>query len=408
MLIRNVRIASMLPSDSPYGSIADGIVGVRGDIIEWVGSADHEPEAMVASAVRVIDGEGRWMTPGLIDCHTHLVFGGNRANEFEMRLAGATYEEIARAGGGIISTVTATRTASEQSLFSSAELRLKEMMRHGVTTVEIKSGYGLDVETELRMLRVARQLGERLPITVSTTLLGAHAVPPEFKTNRAGYVDLVCGEMIERAATAGLVDAVDAFCEGIAFTVDECARVFRAAQARGLPVRLHADQLSDSGGAFLAAASAARSADHVEYTSETGAKAMAGAGTTAVLLPGAYLFLAEKKKPPVATFREYGVPMAVASDMNPGSSPVGSPLVAMNLACVLFGLTPEEALAGMTRNAAPVLGMRSQVGVIAPGARADLALWDVDHPAELSYWLGGNPCQVVIRGGEVVHTAPAT
>jgi len=398
----------MLPSDSPYGGIADGIISVRGGIIEWVGSADQAPEAMVTNAGHVIDGEGHWMTPGLIDCHTHLVFGGNRANEFEMRLGGATYEEIARAGGGIISTVTATRAASEESLFSSAEVRLKEMMRHGVTTVEIKSGYGLDVETELRMLRVARQLGDRLPVTVSTTLLGAHAVPPEFKTDRAGYVDLVCGEMIERAARAGLVDAVDAFCEGIAFTVDECASVFQAAQARGLPVRLHADQLSDSGGAFLAAASAARSADHVEYTSERGAQAMADAGTTAVLLPGAYLFLAETKKPPVATFREYGVPIAVASDMNPGSSPVGSPLVAMNLACVLFGLTPEEALIGMTRNAAPVLGLEGQVGVIAPGARADLALWGVDHPAELSYWLGGNPCKVVIRGGEVVHTTLST
>lgn len=390
----------MATSSVPYGAIRNGLLAVRGDRIEWLGPEAEAPDEVVGDPEAILDLDGGWATPGLIDAHTHLVFAGDRAAEFEQRLGGATYEEIARAGGGILSSVRATRKADEEQLLQSAETRLLDLMAYGATTVEVKSGYGLDVETELRMLRVARALGDRHAVDISTTLLGAHAVPPEFSGDRQGYVDLVCTQMIPEAATQGLADAVDAFCEGIAFTPEECARVFEAGAEHGLGVRLHADQLSDLGGAALAAHHRARSADHLEYTSEEGVEAMASVGVTAVLLPGAYYFLGESQQPPVAAFRRHGVPMAVATDLNPGSSPVRSPLLAMNMASVLFGLTPEEALAGMTRCAAPVLGLKDR-GTLEVGARADLACWRVDHPAELAYWVGGNPCHAVVQAGRI-------
>ena len=407
LLIRNVHVATMADTGEAYGVVRDGLVAVAGGRITWVGAARAVPREVAAGAGHTLDGEGGWLTPGLIDCHTHLVFAGTRAGEFEMRLRGMTYEEIARAGGGIRSTVAATRTATEGWLCDASEWRMKALAAHGVTTVEIKSGYGLDVDTELRMLRVARTLGERLAVRVSRTLLAAHALPPEYQDRREAYLDLVCGTVIPRAAAEDLVHAVDAFCEGIAFTPAECARVFDAAVAQRLPVRLHADQLSPFGGAELAARYRARSADHLEYATDAGCRALAAAGTTAVLLPGAYYTLGESHRPPVDALRRHGVRIAIATDLNPGSSPVTSPLLAMNMACVLFGLTPEEALAGMTRHAAPVLGLEGEVGVVSPGACADLALWDVDHPSELSYWIGANPCRAVVRGGEV-HDHPGT
>ena len=401
LLIRNVHVATMADTGVAYGAVRDGLVAVAGGRITWVGAARAAPREVIAGASRTLDGEGGWLTPGLIDCHTHLVFAGTRADEFEMRLRGTTYEEIARAGGGIHSTVAATRAATEEQLCDASAWRMKTLFAHGVTTVEIKSGYGFGIDTELRMLRVARALGERLAVRVSRTLLAAHALPPEYQHRRDAYLDLVCGTMIPRAAAERLAHAVDAFCEGIAFTPAECGRVFDAATAHGLPVRLHADQLSPLGGAELAARYRARSADHLEYATEAGCRAMAAAGTTAVLLPGAYYVLGGSRRPPVDALRRHGVPIAVATDLNPGSSPVTSPLLAMNMACVLFGLTPKEALAGMTRHAAPVLGLRGEVGVISPDACADLALWDVDHPSELSYWIGANPCRAVVRRGEV-------
>ena len=408
LLIRNVHVATMADTGEAYGVVRDGLVAVAGGRITWVGAARAAPREATASVSRTLDGGGGWLTPGLIDCHTHLVFAGTRAGEFEMRLSGVTYEDIARAGGGIRSTVAATRAATETQLCDVSSWRLKTLAVHGVTTVEIKSGYGLDVDTELKMLRVARTLGERLAVRVSRTLLAAHALPPEYEDRRDAYVDLVCGTVIPRVAADRLAHAVDAFCETIAFTPAECARVFEAAAAHGLPVRLHADQLSSLGGAELAARYRARSADHLEYATEAGCRAMAAAGTTAVLLPGAYYTLGESRRPPVDALRRHGVPIAVATDLNPGSSPVTSPLLAMNMACVLFGLTPEEALAGMTCHAAPVLGLQGEVGVLSPGKRADLALWGVDHPAELSYWIGANPCRAVVRGGEVYDHGPFT
>ena len=399
MLISNVHVATMVAGGEPYGAIRDGVVVVRAGRIAWLGPAVDAPAELVGDPASSLDGAGGWVTPGLIDCHTHLVFGGDRAHEFEMRLQGATYEEIARAGGGILSTVRATRDASEDELLAAAGPRLSTLMTHGVTTVEVKSGYGLDLESELLMLRTARRLADEYSVRVSTTLLAAHAVPPEFERDRAGYLDLVCHDMIPRAAEQGLADAVDAFCEGIAFTSEECARVFDAGARHGLAIRLHADQLSDLGGAALASAHSARSADHLEYTSEAGVRAMAAAGVTAVVLPGAFYFLRETQAPPMEAFRANGVPIAVATDLNPGSSPVASPLIAMNLACVLFRLTPEEALAGMTRNAAPVLGLQGELGTLEVGHHADLAVWRVGHPAELAYWVGLNPCSAVVQGG---------
>ena len=389
----------MVGGEEPYGAIRDAVLVIREGRIAWLGDAAGAPSDLVGNPEQTLDAEGGWATPGLIDCHTHLVFGGDRAREFEMRLRGASYEEIARAGGGILSTVKATRGASEDELVASASRRLATLLEHGVTTVEVKSGYGLDVPSELRMLRVARRLADEHPVTVSTTLLAAHALPPEFEADRGAYLSLICDEMIPAAVAEGLADAVDAFCEGIAFTREECARVFEAGARHGLSVRLHADQLSDLGGAALASEHMARSADHLEYASEAGVEAMAEAGVTAVVLPGAFYFLGGGHLPPIDAFRRRAVPIAIATDLNPGSSPVGSPLLAMNMACVLFGLTPEEALAGMTRNAAPVLGVAGESGTLEVGSRADIAVWSVDRPAELSYWVGSNPCSAVVQNG---------
>ena len=389
----------MVGGEEPYGAIRDAVLVIREGRIAWLGDAAGAPSELVGNPEQTLDAEGGWATPGLIDCHTHLVFGGDRAREFEMRLRGVSYEEIARAGGGILSTVKATRGASEDELVASASRRLATLLEHGVTTVEVKSGYGLDVPSELRMLRVARRLADEHPVTVSTTLLAAHALPPEFEADRGAYLSLICDEMIPAAVAEGLADAVDAFCEGIAFTREECARVFEAGARHGLSVRLHADQLSDLGGAALASEHMARSADHLEYASEAGVEAMAEAGVTAVVLPGAFYFLGGGHLPPIDAFRRRAVPIAIATDLNPGSSPVGSPLLAMNMACVLFGLTPEEALAGMTRNAAPVLGVAGESGTLEVGSRADIAVWSVDRPAELSYWVGSNPCSAVVQNG---------
>lgn len=387
-----------LEREGPWGTVRDVAVGVSGGTIRYLGPASEVPSASVGPDTEEIDLEGGWITPGLIDCHTHLVFGGNRADEFEARLQGATYEEIARAGGGILSTVRATRTASEAALAAGAATRLGGLVDQGCTTVEIKSGYGLDLESELTMLRAARSAGASVGVHVSTTLLAAHALPPEYEGRRGAYVDLVCNEVVPAACDAGLADGIDAFCESIAFSADECERVLRAGSDRGLLVRLHADQLTDSGGAALAARLGARSADHLEYTSEEGAGAMGAAGTAAVLLPGAWYVLGETRRPPVQALRDAGVPLVVATDFNPGSSPLGSPLVAMNMACVLFGLTPAEAVAGMTRAAAPVLGLGDR-GVLRVGARADLSCWAVDTPAELTYWIGTSPSTAVVAGG---------
>ena len=398
LLVRNARIATMEPGGEPWGAVPGDAIAVRAGGVAWIGPIERLPREH-HDLDAVLDAEGRWVTPGLIDAHTHLVFAGDRAREFERRIAGATYEEIARAGGGILSTVRATRAASHEALVASGAARLASLAARGVTTVEIKSGYGLDVETELRMLAAAREIGARTGVRVRTTLLGAHALPPEFRDDRAGYVRLVRDAMIPAAVAEGLADAVDAFGERIAFTPEECGAVFEAARAAGLPVRLHADQLSDQGGAALAAAYGARSADHLEHTSEAGVRAMAAAGTVAVLLPGAAHFLRDDTVPPIAAFREEGVPMAVATDLNPGSSPLLDPLQALGLACLLFRLTPEEALAGMTRHAARVLGLEAEIGTLTPGKRADLVCWSVDHPAELAYWMGGDLTAAVVRGG---------
>ena len=387
----DVHLATMRPGGLPYGTIEHGALAIAGDRIAWLGTTSELPGRPDALAKVVHDGGGRWMTPGLIDCHTHLIFGGDRAREFELRLGGATYEEIARAGGGIVSTVKATREASEEALLASARERLRGFLAEGVTTIEVKSGYGLNTADELKMLRVARRLGHGLPISVVASFLGAHALPPEFAGRQGAYVDLVCDEMMPAVASSGLADAVDAFCETIAFTPAETERIFAAAQRHGLRVKLHADQLSDLGGSALAARFGALSADHIEYASEDSVRAMAGSGTVAVLLPGANFFLRERQMPPVEALRRHGVPIAIASNCNPGSSPVTSLLLMLAMASTLFRLTPEEALAGVTRNAARALGLEDR-GVLAPGMRADLALWDIVQPAELSYWLGRNPC----------------
>lgn len=381
-----------------YGEIRNGLIAVRGGHIAWVGPEGEAPAELVQAPDQVVDLRGGWATPGLMDAHTHLVFGGNRADEFARRAAGVSYEEIAREGGGILSTVRATRAASDDELTGSARRRLETLVAHGVTTVEIKSGYGLDVETELRMLRVARSVGADAGLTVRTTLLAAHALPPEFAGDREAYLDLVCDEVIPRVAEEGLADMADAFCESIAFSPAECRRVLEVAAAHGMALRLHADQLEDGGGAALSASLGALSADHLEYASPEGVAAMARAGTAAVLLPGAFHVLRETTAPPVEAMRSLGVPMVVATDLNPGTSPVLSPLLAMSLACNHFRLTPAEALAGMTREAAPVIGLDDR-GQLAEGLRADIVCWDVEDPAELAYWMGANPCRVVIIGG---------
>ncbi len=386
----NARIASMQAgAATPYGLIESGALVVEGERIAWVGPAAELPPGLARQCGQHHDASGALITPGLIDCHTHLVYGGHRAQEFELRLQGASYEDVARAGGGIVSTVKATRAASFDALHSQSLPRLKQLMAEGVTTVEIKSGYGLALEHERKTLAVARALGQQQPVDVCTTFLGAHAVPPEFAGRTGDYLAEVL-RMLPLLHAEGLVDAVDAFCERIAFSPAQTRQVFEAAQALGLPVKLHAEQLSDSGGAQLAAEFKALSCDHLEWLSVDGAAAMAAAGSVAVLLPGAFYFLRETHVPPVALLREHKVPIAVSTDCNPGSSPCTSLLLMLNMACTLFRLTPEEALAGVTRHAAQALGLPDR-GVMAPGLRADFVLWDLEHPAQLSYALGANP-----------------
>lgn len=398
LLIHNAHLATMA-AVAGYGIVRDAAIGIKDGRIVWAGPKADLPGSLYALANQLHDAKGCWITPGLIDCHTHLVYAGNRAEEYEMRLHGKTYEEIARAGGGIISTVRATRAASDEALLAVSAKRLEALLAEGVTTIEIKSGYGLDLASETKMLRVARRLGKRYPITVRTTFLGAHALAPEFKDNADGYIDHLCTEMLPTVAKENLTDAVDGFCETIGFTPAQITRLFDAATALGLRVKLHAEQLSDQGGAALAARYNALSAAHLEHVSEDGIKAMAAASTAAVLLPGAFYVLKETKKPPVDLLRQHGVPIALATDCNPGTSPVTSLLLMLHMGCTFFGLTPEEALAGVTRNAAAALGMAKDIGVIAPGHQADLALWDIAHPAELAYHVGYNPCIAVVKYG---------
>ena len=394
-LFVDLNAATMCESDAPYGLIKDAAIAVMDGVIEWVGPAASLPD-MYISLDRTSLG-GRLLTPGLIDCHTHIVHGGDRAVEFEMRLNGASYEEVARAGGGIVSTVTATRNATEDQLLQDALRRVDVLIAEGVTTIEIKSGYGLDTETELRMLRVARAVMANRPIRVKTTFLGAHATPAEYEGRDDVYIDEVCIPALRAAHAEGLVDVVDGFCEGIAFDTTQIARVFDVAVELGLPVKLHAEQLSNLGGAKLAASYGALSADHIEYLDEDGVKALADAGTTAVILPGAFYTIRETQAPPIALLRKHGVPMAIATDVNPGSSPLNSLLLALNMGCTLFRMTPEEVLRGATQNAARALGLKD-VGIIKAGMRAELAVWDIKHPAELAYRIGFNPLHTRIFG----------
>jgi imidazolonepropionase len=392
---RGARLAAM--TDPALGLIDDGMIAARGETIVYAGPASDAPRL---NTKETIDCQGRWITPGLIDCHTHLIHGGSRAHEFEQRLEGASYEEIARAGGGIVSTMRATREASEAQLVASALPRLDALLAEGVTTIEIKSGYGLSTPSELAMLRAARKLGAERKVSVTTTLLGAHALPPEYSGNADGYIDLVINEMIPQAAQDGLADAVDAFCEGIGFTLEQTRRVFEAAKAHGLPVKLHAEQLSNLHGAALAASFGALSADHLEYLDDAGIAAMAASGTVATLLPGAYYFVRETKLPPMAALREAGVPIALATDCNPGTSPLTSLLLTMNMGATLFRMTVAECLLGVTANAARALGRAGQIGTLEAGKRCDLAIWDIERPAELVYRMGFNPLHARIWGGQ--------
>ena len=386
---RNARLATLAEDAAGLGIVEHGAVAVIDGRIVFAGPEADLP-AGLAKAERV-DCEGRLVTPGLIDCHTHLVHAGNRANEFEMRLEGASYEEVAKAGGGIVSSVKALRSASEEELVSQSLPRLDALIAEGVTTVEIKSGYGLDTDNEIKSLRAARRLGDERPVSVVTTFLGAHALPPEMKGDKDAYIARVVADMLPAIAASGLADAVDGFCEGLAFSPVQIAKVFDAAQALGLPVKLHADQLSNLHGAALAARYGALSADHLEYTDEAGALAMAQSGTVAVLLPGAFYFIRETKKPPVELFRRHGVKMAVATDCNPGTSPLTSMLLTMNMAATLFSMTVDECIAGVTREAARALGLIAETGTLEPGKWADLAVWNVESPAELVYRIGFNP-----------------
>ena len=399
LLLTDARIATMRRGAADYGAIEAGSIAIAGGLVDWIGAVAELPEGDAAQTRSL---GGRWVTPALIDCHTHLVFGGQRAGEFERRLQGVRYEDIAAEGGGILSTVKATRAASEDQLYRAALPRLQALAREGVATVEIKSGYGLDLDSELKMLRTARRLGESSGLTVCTTLLAAHAVPPEFAGDADAYIDFIVEEILPAAVKQGLADAVDAYCESIAFDEKQVERLFTRAQQLDLRVKLHADQLSDSGGATLAARFGALSADHLEYTSQDGVRALAGSGTAAVLLPGAYLTLGETQQPPVGALRDSGVPIALASDCNPGTSPLGSIHLAMGLASRLFGMTPEECLAGVTREAARALGLGHDRGTLEAGKRADLAIWDFDHPRELAYWLGEHPLAEMLVAGRCV------
>jgi imidazolonepropionase len=395
LLLENCRAATM-KDGAPYGAMEDAAIGIAGNKIAFVGP---RKEINGGGAKQQIDLKNRWVTPGLIDCHTHLVYGGDRANEFEMRLKGATYEEIARAGGGIVSTVKATRAASEAELVASATKRLKPLLAEGVTVIEIKSGYGLDLETEGRQLRAARALAGQMPVDVRATCLAAHALPPEFKDCSDDYIALVCDRIIPVLHQQGLIDAVDVFCEKIAFSPEQTRRVFDVAKKLGIPVKLHAEQLSDLNGAALAAEYGALSAEHLEWANEAGIAAMAKSGTVAVLLPGAFYALRETKLPPIDGFRKAGVPMAIATDSNPGSSPALSLLLMLSMACTFFRFTPEEALRGVTVHAAKALGLTASHGTLDAGKQADLVVWDVERPAELSYWVGGNPSAAIMQAG---------
>jgi imidazolonepropionase len=396
---RKARLATLNPELPGLGTIEIGAIVSVGDRIAFVGPENDLPRDLVAGADEVVDLDGRWVTPGLVDCHTHLVHAGNRAAEFEKRLMGVSYEEISRSGGGIVSSVRALRAASEDELVVQTLPRLDALIAEGVTTVEVKSGYGLDLTSELKSLRAARRLAGERTINVETTFLGAHALPPEANDVKTAYIDTIVSQMIPAVVSEHLADAVDGFCEGIGFSPEEITRVFTAARAHGLPVKLHADQLSNLGGAALAARFGALSADHLEYTDEAGARAMSESGTVAVLLPGAFYFIHETKKPPVESFRTYGVPIAIATDANPGTSPLLSPLLTMNMAATLFGLTVVECIAGFTREAARALGKSSEIGTLEVGKRADFAIWNIDQPVELVYWMGLNPLHTRVFGG---------
>ena len=399
-LWRNVHLATMTDGSASYGDILNGALAIKNGQIAWLGAEKDLPAD--AHAAETHDGQGAWLTPGLIDCHSHIVYAGNRSNEFEARLNGVAYEAIARAGGGILSTVNATRAADFDDLLAQSLPRVKRLLAEGVTTLEIKSGYGLDLDSEAKMLRVARHIGEILPVTVHTTFLGAHAVPPEYKGRADDYITYICEVMLPALQAEGLVDAVDAFCEHIGFSSEQTERVFHAAAELNLPVKLHAEQLSDQHGAALVARFNGLSADHLEYLSADGIAAMVAHGTVAVLLPGAYYFLRESKLPPLQALREAGVPMAVSTDCNPGTSPMTSLLLAMNMACTMFKMTPQEALAGTTIHAAQALGQQGRVGQLAVGQAADLALWQITRPADLAYAMGQNMCVGVIKGGRLI------
>ncbi|TAL33085.1 MAG: imidazolonepropionase [Alphaproteobacteria bacterium] len=396
-LWKNIHAATMADG---YGIINNAAIGIKDRKIAWIGKAEDLPGEPEKLADYLFDGEGVVATPGLIDCHTHLAYAGDRAAEFEQRLQGTSYEEIAKAGGGINSTVQATRAASEKEIFDLTLRRLRYLFYEGVTTYEIKSGYGLDFEAERKLLRVATSVRDELDLRVQRTFLGAHAVPPEYKGRQEDYVDFICGEMLPQLAEEGLIDAVDAFCEGIGFTPHQVRKIFDVAKSLNLPVKLHAEQLSNLQGAALAAEYKALSADHLEYIDDTGVTAMAKADMTAVLLPGAFYFLREKMLPPIDLFRKHRVPIAIATDHNPGTAPVLSPLLMLNMACTLFRLTPEEALSGMTRHAAKALGYQAVCGTLEKGKAADIAFWDVAHPRELCYYFGANPCRGIILAGE--------
>lgn len=398
---RKARLATMVAcAGDPIGVVEDGIVAMSDGAIVYAGSAAEAPSL---DAAEIVDCGGRWILPGLVDCHTHLVYAGDRAHEFEQRLGGVSYEDIARAGGGIASTVKETRQASEDTLVDIALPRLDALLAEGVTTVEIKSGYGLTLDDEAKMLRAARRLGEQRAVGVRTTFLGAHAVPPEWRDDPDGYVALVAEEMIPKIAALGLADAVDAFCEGIGFSPEQVARVFDAAAAAKLPVKLHAEQLSDLHGAALAASFGALSADHLEYVGAAAIDAMAAAGTVAVLLPGAFYFTREERRPPIALFRSAGVPMAIATDCNPGTSPLTSPLLAMNMAATFFRMTVPECLAGVTREGARALGLIERIGTLEAGKQCDLSIWSIERPAELVYRIGANPLHARIVKGQHVR-----
>jgi len=396
-LIINATVATMAEYSAGYGLIDQGAVGILNGVIEWVGTTASIKDRIKDLAKEVIDVNGCLLTPGLIDCHTHLVFAGNRAEEFEQRLNGASYEEIARSGGGILSTLKATRAASFEELYQQSLPRLKALMSEGVTSIEIKSGYGLDLANEIKMLEVAKKLGKENNVRIKTTLLAAHAVPPEYKNKADDYIELVCSQIIPQIAEMKLADSVDAFCEGIGFSYAQTKKVFDAAVRWGLPVKLHADQLSDLNGAALVAEYTGLSADHVEYTCAKSVKAMAKSGTVAVLLPYAFYILKETKLPPIELFRKYHVPMAVATDCNPGTAPTSSLLTTMNKACVEFGLTPLEVLKGVTKNAALALGLEDEVGTVEFGKKADLVLWNCQKPADLCYWQGMNYVKQIFK-----------